>query len=139
MSSSINIALPSIGSEFAAGLLLASFLDTDSSVARIVVLLMTCGLGFALFSSPNTSAIMGSVERRRYGVASATTGAMRLIGQMLSMAISGMIIALFVGKGQITPQAHAVFLGGFRVAFLLFSGLCAAGSFASMARGRLRK
>ena len=123
----------------AAGLLLTSFLDAGSTVARIVILLMTCGLGFALFSSPNTSAIMGSVERRQYGVASATTGAMRLIGQMLSMAISGMIIALFVGKGQITPQAHAAFLGGFRVAFLLFAGLCAAGIFASMARGRLHK
>ena len=61
---------------------------------------------------------------------------MRLIGQMLSMAISGMIIALFVGKGQITPRAYAAFLGGFRVAFLVFAGLCAAGIFASMARGR---
>jgi EmrB/QacA subfamily drug resistance transporter len=121
----------------AVGLALTSFLDSTSSLAHIVVVLMLCGLGFALFSSPNTSAIMGSVERKHYGVASATTGAMRLIGQMLSMAAAGMIIALYVGKVQITARNHAAFLGGFRAAFLVFSGLCLAGIFASLARGRL--
>jgi MFS family permease len=98
---------------------------------------MLCGLGFALFSSPNTSAIMGSVERKHYGVASATTSAMRLIGQMLSMATAGMIIALYVGKVQITAENAAGFLGAFRTAFLIFAGLCLAGIFASLARGKL--
>ncbi|MGA2765023.1 MAG: MFS transporter [Spirochaetia bacterium] len=121
-----------------AGLLLTSFLDASSSFAHIVTVLMLCGLGFALFSSPNTSAIMGSVERKHYGVASATTGAMRLIGQMLSMATAGMIIALYVGKVQITPEKHDAFLTGFRAAFLIFAGLCLAGIFASLARGKLR-
>ncbi len=122
-----------------AGLVLTSFLDAGSTMVHIVVVLAICGLGFALFSSPNTSAIMGSVERRYYGVASATTGAMRLIGQMLSMATAGMIIALYVGKVQITPQNHPAFLAGFRAAFLLFAALCLAGTFASMARGRVHK
>jgi EmrB/QacA subfamily drug resistance transporter len=119
------------------GLLLTSFLDSSSSLAHIVAVLMLCGLGFALFSSPNTSAIMGSVERKHYGVASATTGAMRLIGQMLSMAAAGMIIALYVGKVQITVANQLAFLRGFRFAFLLFAGLCLAGIFASLARGKL--
>ncbi len=120
-----------------AGLLLTSFLDPGSSLAHIVAILMLCGLGFALFSSPNVSAIMGSVDRKHYGVASATTSAMRLIGQMLSMATAGMIIALYVGKVEITAQNHASFLGGFRAAFLIFAGLCLGGIFASLARGRL--
>jgi hypothetical protein len=120
-----------------AGLVLTSFLDSSSSLAHIVAVLMLGGLGFALFSSPNTSAIMGSVERKHYGVASATTGAMRLIGQMLSMAAAGMIIALYIGKAQITAANQAAFLRGFRAAFLLFAGLCLAGIFASLARGRL--
>jgi hypothetical protein len=62
---------------------------------------------------------------------------MRLIGQMLSMAAAGMIIALYVGKVQITTENHAAFLRGFRVAFLIFAGLCLAGIFASLARGKL--
>jgi EmrB/QacA subfamily drug resistance transporter len=120
-----------------AGLLLTSLLDSGSSLVHIVAVLMLCGLGFALFSSPNTSAIMGSVERKHYGVASATTSAMRLIGQMLSMATAGMIIALYVGKVQITAENAAGFLGAFRTAFLIFAGLCLAGIFASLARGKL--
>jgi len=122
-----------------AGLVLTAALDSSSSLVHIVTVLMLCGLGFALFSSPNTSAIMGSVERKHYGVASATTSAMRLIGQMLSMATAGMIIALYVGKVQITVSNEEAFLNGFRVAFLIFAGLCLAGIFASLARGRLRR
>ncbi len=120
-----------------AGLVLTAFLGPASSLAHIVAVLMLCGLGFALFSSPNTSAIMGSVERKHYGVASATTSAMRLIGQMLSMATAGMIIALYIGKVQITAENESAFLNGFRVAFLIFAGLCLAGIFASLARGKL--
>jgi EmrB/QacA subfamily drug resistance transporter len=120
-----------------AGLLLTSLLGSSSSLMDIVLVLMLCGLGFALFSSPNMSAIMGSVEKKHYGVASATTGAMRLIGQMLSMAAAGMIIALYIGNVQITAENQAAFLNGFHVAFLVFAGLCLAGIFASLARGKL--
>ncbi len=122
----------------AAGLLLTSFLVAGSSFIHIVTVLMLCGLGFALFSSPNTSAIMGSVERKHYGVASATTSAMRLIGQMLSMATAGMIVALYVGRVPMAQANPLAFLAGFRAAFLVFAGLCLAGIFASLARGRLR-
>jgi EmrB/QacA subfamily drug resistance transporter len=119
------------------GLLLTAFLGPSSPVGSIVAILMLCGLGFALFSSPNTSAIMGSVERRHYAVASATTGVMRLIGQMLSMGIAALIIALFVGQVAITPEYYPAFLKAFRVGFLVFGGLCAAGIFASLSRGKV--
>jgi EmrB/QacA subfamily drug resistance transporter len=121
----------------AAGLLLTAFLDAGSPLAAIVAILLLCGLGFALFSSPNTSAIMGSVPRRHYGVASATTGVMRLIGQMLSMGLAALILALFVGQVQITPAQYPSFLRAFRAGFLLFAGLCVAGILASLARGNV--
>lgn len=122
----------------AAGLFLTSFLDPGSPLAAIVGILLLCGLGFALFSSPNTSAIMGSVSRQHYGVASATTGVMRLVGQMLSMGIAALIIALYVGEVQITPLQHPAFLRAFRAGFLVCAGLCVAGIFASLARGNMR-
>ncbi len=122
----------------ATGLLLLAFVDAATPRAFIVAILMLCGLGFALFSSPNTSAIMGSVDRTHYGVASATTGVMRLIGQMLSMGIAALIVALFVGEVQITPDRHPAFMHAFRAGFLLFAGLCGAGILASLSRGNLR-
>jgi MFS family permease len=122
----------------AAGLFLTAFLDGQSSLAAIVAILALCGLGFALFSSPNTSAIMGSVPRRQYGVASATTGIMRLIGQMLSMGIASLIIALYVGEVEITPLQHPAFLHAFRAGFFLCAGLCCGGILASLSRGNVR-
>jgi MFS family permease len=119
------------------GLLLTAFLGPASSLAHIIAILMLCGLGFGLFSSPNTSAIMGSVERKHYAVASATTGAMRLIGQMLSMGIAALVIALYVGEVEITPERYSSYLSAFRTGFLIFAALCTAGVFASLFRGRV--
>lgn len=121
-----------------AGLILLSFLNSGSSLMSVAGVLVICGLGFALFSSPNTSAIMGSVEKRQYGVASATTAAMRLTGQMLSMGIAALVIAVTVGEVQITPGQYPAFLLAFRRGLLIFAALCAAGIVASLARGRLR-
>ena len=122
----------------ATGLFLTAFLSDQTPLAAIVAILVLCGLGFALFSSPNTSAIMGSVPRRQYGVASATTGIMRLIGQMLSMGIAALIIALYVGEVQITATQHSAFLRAFQTGFFLFAALCCAGILASLSRGKVR-
>ena len=52
------------------------------------------GIGFGLFSSPNSNAIMSSVEKRHLGVASGVVGTMRMVGQMMSMGIAMMLISL---------------------------------------------
>ncbi len=129
--SSIGMALTT------AGLALASALDARATLGHVVGILVLCGLGFALFSSPNTNAIMGSVSRVHYGVAAATTAAMRLIGQMLSMGVAALIIAVFLGQARVTPDRYPAFLMSFRFSFLIFSSLCLAGIFASLARGKL--
>ena len=49
---------------------LAAGIDAATSTAALLLILLCLGIGFALFSSPNTSAIMGSVEARYLGVAS---------------------------------------------------------------------
>ncbi len=119
------------------GLLLLSFLDGSATLLSIAAILVLCGLGFGLFSSPNTSAIMGSVERKHYAVASATTGAMRLTGQMLSMGIAALVVAVTVGEVQITPDQYPAFLLAFRRGLLIFTVLCATGILASLARGKV--
>jgi hypothetical protein len=119
----------------AAGLLLFSLLRPDTGFGFIVACLVCLGLGFGLFSSPNTNAIMSSVERRHLGVASASLGTMRLTGQMMSAGTTMMIFAVFMGRVPITPPVYPQFLQSARFAFAFFSALCVAGIFASLARG----
>jgi EmrB/QacA subfamily drug resistance transporter len=105
----------------------------------IVARLLLLGFGFALFSSPNMNAIMGSVERRFYGIASGMLGTMRLVGQMLSMGIATLLFALYLGRVEITPELYPSFLTSAKMAFAIFAVLCVGGIFASLARGRIRK
>ncbi len=129
----------SLGMAFtAAGLFLLAFLHEETGMILIITALLFLGFGFAFFSSPNTNAIMSSVEKRSYGVASGITASMRVIGQMLSMGVATLIFALYVGQVQINVASHEMFIEGVRVAFAIFAFLCLGGIFASLARGRLR-
>ena len=131
--------LSSIGMAFtAAGLLLLIFLKEETGLSYIIPCLLLLGLGIALFSPPNTNAIMSSVEKRFYGVASGTTATMRVIGQMLSMGIATLIFALYIGPVQINAASHSLFLESLEAAFAVFTVLSFGGIFASLARGRLR-
>ena len=122
----------------ASGLFLFTFVDGDTSVGFILTGLVLLGFGFALFSSPNTNAVMSAIEKRFYGVGSATLGTMRLTGQMLSMGITMVIFSLSIGSARITPEYYPLFLTSMKSGFVIFSALCFAGIFASLARGKVR-
>jgi EmrB/QacA subfamily drug resistance transporter len=129
---SIGMALTTIG------LSLLTFLNEKTALDFIVFSLILLGLGFALFSSPNTNAVMSSVEKKFYGVASAMLGTMRLIGQTLSIGIVMLIFAIYIGRVQITPKYYNSFLMSVEVAFIIFAILCFMGIFASLVRGKVR-
>ncbi len=122
----------------AGGLFLFIFLNEMTSLGFIISSLILLGFGFALFSSPNTNAVMGSVENRYFGVASGTLGTMRTMGMVLSMGITIMIFSIVIGKVQITPQYYPVFLKSTKIAFTFFTVLCLGGILASLARGKVR-
>jgi len=92
-----------------------------------------------LFSSPNMSAIMGSVDKRHYGIASGAVATMRLFGQMTSMAIATMVLAMFVGARVIEPDAYDAFLKSVKTCFAVSTALCAVGIYFSMFRGSLKQ
>jgi EmrB/QacA subfamily drug resistance transporter len=123
----------------AIGLLLLTGLNADSSMVHIVLTLMLLGVGFALFSSPNTNAVMGSVDRGSLGVASATIGTMRLLGQVFSMGFTMLLISIMIGKGNITPDRYPQFLKMMHLACVLFAGLSAIGVAVSLVRGNVRE
>jgi hypothetical protein len=95
------------------------------------------GIGFALFSSPNTNATMSAVENKFYGVASATLGTMRLTGQMFSMGITMLVFAVILGNHPIAEANHQLFLKSNKLIFSILSVLCCGGIFASLARGKM--
>ncbi len=121
------------------GLFLLTFLTQGTAMPFIIGTLLLLGLGFALFSSPNTNAVMSSVEKKFYGVASATLGTMRSTGMMFSMGIVTVIFAIYIGQTQLEPSHHHLFLKSFKIAFRVFTALCIAGIFASLSRGRVRE
>ncbi len=122
-----------------AGLILMTFLGSSPNLVIIFVGLFIFGLGFGLFSSPNTNAVMSSVDRKFYGVASGTLGTMRLTGQAFGLALVLLLFSIFIGKVQITPDYYALFLKAMKIAFALFAVLCFIGVFASAARGRIHQ
>ena len=131
--SSIGMGLLTIG------LIIFTFLNQSFSSALIVANLALIGFGFALFSSPNSNAVMGSVDKKYYGVASSTLSSMRMVGQMFSMGIVIVIIAMFLGKAGITIENQENFIAAVKLVFLIFSILCFIGIFASLSRGKIHK
>ncbi len=129
---SIGMALTTMG------LFLFTFLNQDTGIEFILASLTILGIGLAFFSSPNTNAVMGSVEKKFYGVASGTLATMRVTGQMLSMGIAMLLFALYIGRVQITPEYYPLFLTSTKTAFIIFAALCFGGIFASLARGKTR-
>ena len=87
----------------------------------------------------NTNAIMGSVDRKYLGIASATVGTMRLTGQMVSMGIATLLLQLFIGDHPLDNQYSQEFMGSMKTTFIIFAVLCTAGVFASLARGSANK
>ncbi|MDD4169295.1 MAG: MFS transporter [Desulfotomaculaceae bacterium] len=120
------------------GLLVFYFIDQFNGLWAIIANLSLLGAGFALFSSPNTNAVMGSIEKKFYGVASSTLGTMRLTGQAFSMSIVTLLLAHYVGNVQLTKDSASLLLAGSKVTFLIFAAICLFGVFASMARGKVK-
>jgi EmrB/QacA subfamily drug resistance transporter len=129
---SIGMALTAVG------LFLFIFLNEKTTLGFIITSLILLGFGFALFSSPNTNAVMSSVENKLYGVASGTIGTMRMLGMVLSMGITILIFSIYIGKVQITPEYYPLFLRCVRMAFTFLTVLCLWGILASLVRGNVR-
>lgn len=123
----------------ALGLFVFAFISQTTPVWQIILTLGVMGVGFALFSSPNSNAVMSAVEKRFYGVASSTLGTMRLIGQAVSMSVVMLIITYVVGNVELTPAHAPALITAMRISFALFTILSVAGVFASLARGKVTR
>lgn len=131
----------------ALGLALLATLGEGSTTFEVVVYLVITGIGMGLFSSPNTSAVMGCVERSQLGVASGTLSTMRTIGQSLSLAVMGAVMASVASTEVVSalfsgamdggsPVIIDEFVRGMSLAFLVSAGIAVAAAITSLARGK---
>ena len=130
---SLGMALTSTGLAF------FIFLTNDTNIMFIISALLIVGLGFAFFSSPNTNAVMCSVEKKYYGIASGIIGTARSVGQAFSMGITSLVMVIYMGNVQISYDNYPNFLVSVRVTFFIFTILCFLGVFASIVRGTINR
>ena len=130
--------IASVGMAFSSvALVLFVFLNNDTALWFIIAALAILGAGTGLFSSPNTNAVMGSVEKKFFGVASGTLATMRTCGMTLGMGIIMILFSLYIGNVQITPEYYPAFLVSMKVGFIIFAVLCFGGVFAQLAGRRI--
>lgn len=123
----------------ASGLLFFSFLQEETPLWVVSVALLWVGIGFALFSSPNMSTIMGSVSKEYYGVASGTASTMRVVGQMSSMTLVTLLFAsLFMGQA-VEVVSNALYLKVMQLGFWIFAALSTIGIYFSYYRGEVNR
>ncbi|HEU5374507.1 MAG TPA: MFS transporter [Ktedonobacteraceae bacterium] len=131
------------------GLVLISQLNERSSVGDIIWRLVLTGVGQALFQSPNSSALMGSVERNRQGIAAGFMATCRVMGQSVSVALAGAIFTSLGGAiagaslrhaDHMPPQVVATlqntFTTAFHITFLVCACIAALGIFTALVRGK---
>src|SRR5436309_7161906 len=78
-------------------LFLVSQIDTQSSTWDIIWRLAIIGGGQGLFQSPNTRTMMGAAPRNAQGEASGLLATGRVIGQSMSVALTGTVFAALGG------------------------------------------
>jgi MFS family permease len=118
----------------AAGLAVAVTLTTATPLPLVMAMLALLGTGFALFSSPNVSVIMGSVAPRYLGVAAGLNSSMRTLGMMASMSIITVVFSILMAGQAVTVETQPQFLLSMRTALLVFCALCGIGILCSAGR-----
>ena len=118
----------------AASLFIFSGLTQDTSTAKIIFTLALSGAGLALFSAPNTNAVMSCVKKEDYGVASSILSTMRSMGHSSAMALATAIIGLYMGTESMTSAQPDSIMTTVHVIFSLFAALCILGIFMAIRR-----
>jgi MFS family permease len=120
----------------ACGLLIFAFINQDTSLYMIILGLAIVGIGIGIFSAPNMNTIMGSVERRYYGVSAAIVSTMRLLGQTFGNGMILIIFAVYIGAVQFTPTNYPELITSIQVIFTISVILSVIAVFASLARNK---
>ena len=118
----------------AAAMGLLSFLSQNASLISIILILALSGVGFSLFSTPNTNAVMSCVERKDYGVSASILSTMRSIGHTAGMSVVTAVVGIYIGSGSLKGAGADVLMKTFHICFFIFTLLCILGIFMAAKR-----
>ena len=125
--------LAALGMGFVAvALFILIFLNEGTPLYIVIISMMLQGIGYGIFSSPNTNSIMGSVPRKLAPVASATVSTVRVIGQTMSLGMLTVIFAIVMGSVQIIPKYFPLLMQSSQIAFIISTILCVIAIIASL-------
>jgi len=113
---------------------LASQVHAGTPMTVIMGMLALMGVGFGLFSSPNTTTVMGSVPPKSYGIASSFLATMRTMGMLCCMTIITLVFKHIMGDHPVSAETRSSFLASMHLCMMIFCSLCVAGVFCSMVR-----
>ncbi len=120
-----------------AGLFLAAAtVSVSTPIWLLVTELAVIGAGFGIFITPNSTAIMDSVQKRQFGLASGMIAAMRTLGMAVSMTSVTFIFSLLMGRATITTQTLPAFLTSMRLGLSVFAVFSCLGVILSLWRGK---
>ena len=121
------------------GLFALALVGPSTPIWLLVIVLIWVGLGFALFSSPNMSTIMGSVDKKQYGLASGTSATMRVVGQIVSMTIATLFISFLIGNQPVESAPNDSFMKLVHWGFFTFATISLSGIYFSYSRGSVQR
>ena len=113
-------------------LFLFSSLNGQTPLEFLILSMIIYGIGFGLFSPPNTNVIMGSVPPKDTSVASAAVATMRTVGQAMSMGILTLVFAFVMGNVPIIEQYYPLLISSCQITCMICVVLCIASVFASL-------
>ena len=116
------------------GLAVCIFISADSTYFHILSVLAIMGVGFGFFSTPNSTAIMTSIEKRDYGMASSMIATMRTFGMLTAMTLITILLSLYLGDKPVSPETGHEFIATMHSAMIFFTLLSIVGIFCSLAR-----
>lgn len=125
--------LSAIGMGFVTiGIFILIFLEKGTPLYVLIIAMILQGIGYGIFSSPNTNSIMGSVPRKFASIASATVSTVRVIGQTMSLGILTVIFAIVMGSVPIIPKYFPLLTQSSQIACIISVVLCIIAVLASL-------
>jgi hypothetical protein len=64
------------------------------------------------------------VEKKFYGLSSASLNTMRVVGQLMGMGVTLAVLNIFIGNATLNPSNYTQFIAGAKIPFLIFAILC---------------